>query len=147
MPIVTPERETCPFCENLSGLRQCAFVHRDETIASFVTPRRYGQGAMLVIPIRHAPTLLDVTPAELAAIFRHAQVLVQAIMGAYGAEGFNVFQNNGVSAGQTVSHYHLHVVPRYAGEEPNRVFGEGRFERIPIEERFRIAETIKVHLA
>lgn len=146
MPIVIPQRETCPFCESLVGLRQCAFVYRDETISSFVTPRRYGKGAMLVIPNRHAPTILELYADELSAIFQHAQELTQALMRAYDAEGFNIFQNNGVSAGQTVPHYHLHIVPRYRGEEPNRVFGEGRVERVSIEERILIAEEIRRHL-
>jgi len=144
--IILPQREPCPFCENVTGRHQCAFIFRDETISSFVSPRQYGKGAVLVIPNRHAPTVLDLNAGELSAILQHAQELVHALIKTYQASGFNVFQNNGVSAGQTVPHFHLHVVPRYSGEEPGKVFGEQHFEKTPFSERLAIAEEVKKHL-
>lgn len=146
MSIILPQREPCPFCENIAGHHQCAFTFRGETISSFVTPHQYGKGAVLIVPNRHTPTILDLNADELLAVFQHAQELVQALIQTYQASGFNVFQNNGVSAGQSVPHYHLHVVPRYCGEEPGRVFGEQHFAKIPFNERLAIAEEIKKHL-
>jgi histidine triad (HIT) family protein len=146
MSIILPRREPCPFCENIAGRHQCACILRDETITSFVNPRQYGKGAVLITPNRHTPTILDLNTGELLAIFQHAQELVQALIQTYRASGFNVFQNNGVSAGQSVPHFHLHVVPRYCGEEPGRIFGEQHFEKIPFSERLAIAEEIKEHL-
>jgi histidine triad (HIT) family protein len=146
MPINLPQRGPCPFCENIAGRHQCAFIFRDRIISSFVNPRQYCRGAVLIVPNRHAPTILDLDTDEQLAIFRHAQELVQALIQTYQASGFNVFQNNGVPAGQTVPHYHLHVVPRYCGEKPDRIFGEHRFDKIPFDERLAIAEKIKKHL-
>jgi histidine triad (HIT) family protein len=146
MSIILPQREPCSFCENVTGRHQCAFIFRGETISSFVNPRQYGKGAVLIVPNRHAPTILDLNADELSAIFQHAQELVQALIRTYRASGFNVFQNNGVSAGQSVPHFHLHIVPRYSGEEPGRIFGEQHFEKIPFSERLAIAEEVKKHL-
>ena len=146
MSIILPQREPCPFCENIAGRHQCAFTFHSETISSSVNPRQYGKGAVLIVPNRHAPTILDLNTGELLVIFQHAQELAQALIQTYQANGFNVFQNNGVSAGQSVPHFHLHVVPRYCGEEPGRIFGEQRFEKIPFNERLAIAEEIKKHL-
>jgi histidine triad (HIT) family protein len=146
LSIILPERDPCPFCENLAGRRPCAFVFRSALISSFVNPRQYGRGAVLIIPNRHAPTILDLNPDELHAIYRHAQALVRALSQAYQPAGFNVFQNNGVAAGQSIPHFHLHVVPRYQGEEPGRVFREQEFEITAIEARLAIAAAIKEHL-
>jgi len=146
MSITLPHQEPCPFCENIAGRHPCAFIYRDEIVSSFVNPRQYGRGAALIVPNRHAPTILDLKVEELTAMLQHAQDLVDALIKSYQANGFNVFQNNGVSAGQTVPHFHLHVVPRYSGEEPGRIFGEKFFEKISFDERFVIAEEVKKHL-
>src|SRR5688500_1628335 len=108
MSIILPEREPCPFCENVAGRRPCAFIVRNQLISSFLNPRQYGKGAVLIIPDRHAPTILELNREELNAIYEHAQELVQALSRTYQPSGFNVFQNNGVSAGQSVPHFHLH---------------------------------------
>jgi hypothetical protein len=68
LSIILPERDPCPFCDYLAGRRPWAFVLRSPLISSFVNPRQYGRGAALIIPNRHAPTILDLTPAELQAI-------------------------------------------------------------------------------
>ena len=137
----------CPFCQNLSGNRRCAFVSRLDGVSSFVNPRQYRPGAMLVIPNRHVATVFDMTPEEWAAVTVHAQGVAVAACAAFGAPGVNIFQNNGVSAGQTVDHVHVHVVPRPDGDEGPAIFGEAYFEKTPVEERFAIAERIRAHLA
>ena len=144
--LLTGSDATCPFCQNLAGTRQCAFVSRLDGVSSFVNPRQYRPGATLVIPSRHVATVFDMTSEEWAAVWVHARQVAIAACAAFGAEGVNVFQNNGKSAGQTVSHVHVHVVPRPAGDEGPAIFGEAYFEKTPIEERFAIAERIRKHL-
>lgn len=144
--LLTGSDPTCPFCQNLAGTRQCAFVSRLDGVSSFVNPRQYRPGATLVIPNRHVATVFDMTAEEWAAVWVHAQQVAVAACAAFGAEGVNVFQNNGKSAGQTVSHVHVHVVPRPAGDEGPAIFGEAYFGKTPIEERYAIAERIRKHL-
>jgi histidine triad (HIT) family protein len=146
MSLPLPERAPCPFCENLAGRYPCAFLHRDEVLASFVNPRQYGLGSVLIIPLRHAPTIFDLTSDELAAINTHAQALARAIQQAYRPVGYNIFQNNGLAAGQSVPHFHLHIVPRHGDDSPTRIFGEPVVEPIPIEERALIAARIMAYL-
>lgn len=117
----------------------------EETLA-FLNPRQYGLGAMLVIPKRHAPTVLDLEPAEAAAVMRHVHRLAQALAKAFDPSGLNIFQNNGIAAGQTVAHYHVHVVPRYPGDLGDTVFHAEDFEPTPYEERVLIAQRIIPHL-
>ena len=136
----------CPFCQNLSGNRRCAFVSRSDGVSSFVNPRQYRPGATLVIPNLHVATVFDMTSEEWTAVTVHAQLVAAAACAAFGAEGVNIFQNNGVSAGQTVNHVHVHVVPRPEGDEGSAIFGEAYFAKTPIEERVAIAERIRAHL-
>lgn len=146
MLLPLPQRIPCPFCENIAGRHPCAFIVQDQIIASFVNPRQYGKGGVLIIPIRHASTIFDLTQDELHAISDHTQRLAQAIHQAYHPSGYNIFQNNGRTAGQSVPHYHLHIVPRYDDDAPNQVFGEQLVEKTPMEQRLIMADTIRSYL-
>jgi diadenosine tetraphosphate (Ap4A) HIT family hydrolase len=113
---------TCSFCEDLDGSRDCAFVARNDDVAAIVNERQYERGAMLVIPTRHRESILDITEAELEAVYLLAKHLAEAAAQALDAVGMNVFQNNGTNAGQTEPHFHVHVVPRYSHSDPSRKF-------------------------
>lgn len=146
MPIEIPTHERCPFCGNISGVNQCAIVEDLPDTFAFLNPRQFGLGHVLVIPKRHAPTVLDLHPEEAVSIMRHVHRLAEAIAGAFDPAGLNVFQNNGLTAGQTVAHYHVHIVPSYPGDLPGRIFKSEDFERTSYEERVKIAERIIARL-
>ncbi len=146
VPIEIPQNERCPFCRVVEGQGRMAMLEELEETVAFLNPRQYGLGALLVIPKRHAPTVLDLDPSEAAAVMGHVQRLARALTQAFDPSGINIFQNNGVSAGQTVAHYHVHVVPRYPGDPGDRVFHAHEFEPTPMEERLLIAERIIPHL-
>lgn len=123
-----------------------AIVEELADTLAFLNPRQYGIGALLVIPKRHAPTVLDLEASEAAAVMRHVHRLAQALSKAFDPSGLNIFQNNGVAAGQTVAHYHVHMVPRYPGDPGEKIFHADEFEPTPIEERLAIAQRIIPHL-
>ena len=147
MTIPMPTLDPCPFCLSLSGSNECVFVHRDPRVASFVNPSQHSPGSLLVIPVDHFANILDL-PRELAReIYAHAHQLAAAAVTAFGASGVNVFQNNGVDAGQQVPHYHVHVIPRYPGDDPTRVFQARNASRINVAEQQRIAAALHNVLA
>ena len=148
MPFELPQHRDnrCPFCANVMGSNQMAVVYEDDLTYAFVNPRMSGHGHLLVIPRRHASTLLDLEVTEAEAIMRQVHRLANALMGAFDLSGLNVFQNNGLTAGQTVAHYHVHLVPSYPGDTPGRIFNSADVERSPIEERLEIAAQIRAHL-
>jgi len=146
MSIALPQRTPCPFCEYITGSRRWAIIFRNTLIASFVNTRQYTKGAILIIPLRHAPTIFELTREELCAIGQHAQELTSALQYAYQPSGYNIFQNNGLAAGQSIPHYHLHIVPRYGGEEGNRIFGEQNMEKTPLNQQLVIAKEIQQQL-
>ena len=149
MPFELPERDPCPFCENLAGRavddsgrsKRWAFVERQDSVAAFVNPFQMSHGALLVVPVRHAPTVLDLRQDEAEAMARLVRRVAHAVYDALDPAGMNIFQNNGVASGQTIPHYHVHVVPRYPGDQPELLLGHNAV-LIPFEERVRLAESI-----
>lgn len=149
--IPLPERDPCPFCEYVErgvttrGTRVAVVADRKLTL-SFVDPAPVQPGHVLVIPKRHAPTLLDLEADEASEVIEHARRIMGALVRALAAEGVNAYQNNGVAAGQSVPHYHMHVVPRRDGD--NVTFApEHARPRYPEADRFAMAERIRGALA
>jgi histidine triad (HIT) family protein len=142
MAITLPTVTDCGFCEYIAGTRECAFVRRGPLVSSLVNRTQYEAGAVLVIPNHHLPTVLDLDAETLAAANLEAQAVSRAVVEAFGATGINLFQNNGIDANQHYPHYHLHVVPRYPGSDPTRIYQEQQFERISLEQQHLLAERI-----
>lgn len=117
MPITLPDVETCYFCEMIRSHDRWNIV--EETLLTFtmVNGRQYETGQCMVIPARHAPTLLDLTVEEEAAVMAAARRAAHALVKAFNPDGVLLYQTNGVGAGQEVPHFHLHVVPRTPGSD------------------------------
>ena len=103
MPLVIPKRAPCPFCENLSGtvdadstdIKRCAFIERQDLAAAFVNPFQSREGATLVVPTRHAPSVLDLTEAEAEALARLVRRVARGIHDAFDVVGLNIFSRPG----------------------------------------------------
>lgn len=108
-------QDQCPFCEivpeRIVSETRSTLTIRD---AFPVSP-----GHTLVIPKRHFGNLFDATPEEVADIWRALQSAANSLIAEYCSDGFNVGINVGVAAGQTVMHLHVHLIPRYAGDQPD----------------------------
>lgn len=107
--IAIPENKRCAFCAYLKGERPYTILSRTSDTATFVTREQRGHPHLLVLPIRHVPTILELTDAESASVaiaVRDAAILIDR---AYSKPGIAVWQNNGVPAGQAIGHVHFHV--------------------------------------
>ncbi len=76
----------------------------------------YSSGHVMVVPVRHAPDLVALTPDEGAAVFAATQRAIRALTEAMHPGGFNIGINQGAAAGASVEHIHMHVVPRWGGD-------------------------------
>jgi histidine triad (HIT) family protein len=102
------------FCQIVRGELEAALVHRDEQVVAFLDHRPVFKGHVLVAPVQHVDTLLEL-PAELMVpVVRTAQRVAHALGTALGAQGSFVAVNNVIS--QSVPHLHVHVVPRSKGD-------------------------------
>jgi histidine triad (HIT) family protein len=135
--------DSCSFCEYGAGTRACAVIRRTEHVLSFVNLRQYEKGALLVIPIRHASTVVDLSLDTLMLVHAEAALLGRALVRAFNATGLNIFQNNGIDAGQHVAHFHTHVVPRYPGSDPTKIYLQADFEPVPMAEQESVAKAVR----
>jgi histidine triad (HIT) family protein len=107
---MTPSKQSCVFCNVLSGQAATNVVFEDEISLAFLDHRPLFPGHCLLIPRTHYETLSDLPENLVGPFFKNVQLLTRAVEAALQAEGSFVAMNNRVS--QSVPHLHVHVVPR-----------------------------------
>ncbi len=110
----------CIFCKIVARELPATILEEDELTVSFMDINPATRGHALVVPRRHAQDLLSVDSEDLCATAAAAQRLAARMSERLGAEGVNLLNSCGVAAWQTVFHFHVHVIPRYA-DDPLRL--------------------------
>lgn len=116
----------------MAGELPAETVREDERTLAFMDINPATRGHALVIPREHATDLLQIGPEDLEATMLAAQDLAQRMRERLGADGVNLLNSTGSAAWQTVFHFHVHVIPRYA-DDPLRLPwtpGPGKTEEI-----------------
>lgn len=119
-------------CQIVRGELDAAVVLRDEEVVAFLDHRPVFKGHVLISPVRHVDTLLDLPENLMAPLLATAQRVAAALGETFGAQGSFVAMNNVVS--QSVPHLHVHVVPRTKGDGlrgffwPRTRYGAGELE-------------------
>jgi histidine triad (HIT) family protein len=106
----------CLFCGIVAGEVPATIVDSDEHTVAFMDINPATRGHALVVPREHATDLLSIDGEDLAAVARAGQKLAHRMKEALGADGVNLLNACGAAAWQTVFHFHLHVIPRYADD-------------------------------
>ena len=106
----------CLFCKIVAGEIPATRVREDERTVTFLDINPATRGHMLVVPREHSANLLEIGGEDLAACGAAAQELAALATERLHADGVNVMNSCGREAWQTVFHFHLHVIPRYAGD-------------------------------
>lgn len=104
------------FTRIINGEIPAARVYEDERTLAFLDVGPASRGHTLVVCKEELPTLLDLPPELACAVARSVQTVARAIMAALRPDGLNIVQNNGAASGQTVPHYHVHIIPRWEGD-------------------------------
>ncbi len=110
----------CIFCKILDGELPASIVGEDERTITFMDIAPATRGHALVIPRTHTPDLLSIDPDDLAAVAIASKRQAVLVRERLGADGVNLVNSCGAVAWQTVFHFHVHVVPRYA-DDPLRL--------------------------
>ena len=113
----------CVFCGIVRGDIPAIRVHEDEHCLAFMDIQPASPGHTLVIPKVHAPNLFEISETDLAAVTLTTQRIARAVRMALAPDGIRIMQTNGAAAGQTVFHYHVHIIPMQDGQ---RVGAHGR---------------------
>ena len=119
----------CIFCGIAAGTMPAERVYEDERTVAFLDIFPACDGHVLVIPRAHADDIHSLDPADVAAVAQTAQLMAGRVSGALGTDGVSIMQSNGAAAGQTVFHYHVHVIPRFDGDGVLRPWTPGPRER------------------
>ena len=106
----------CVFCRIVARQIPATVVFEDEHTLAFMDIGQVNPGHVLVAVKKHAENLYALDDAQAGAVLRTAARLARAIRDAFNPEGLSVYQANGKAAGQTVFHYHVHLVPRHEGD-------------------------------
>lgn len=141
--IQLPDDGSCAFCAYLNGIRPYTVLSRDDVTATLVTREQRGIAHLLVIPVRHVETILDLSDDESGAVMVAVREAARAIDRAEGRPGIAVWQNNGVPAGQSISHVHFHV----AGTLPGGRTEWGNVPELPVSETDTLADKLRAAMS
>ncbi|HLP16831.1 MAG TPA: HIT family protein [Bacteroidota bacterium] len=134
---------SCIFCDIIARRIPAEILYENENVIAILDANPIHYGHALIIPKSHYRDFLALPEQELGGIMHAAHVVTRALVDAYRLEGFNFFSNNGVIAGQSVFHFHLHITPRFPNDEviftlKLKKYGEGKMREA--------AEAIRAHI-
>jgi histidine triad (HIT) family protein len=114
--IEEPAMNDCVFCKIIAGQIPSTKVHEDGLTLAFMDIGQVNPGHVLVASKPHVANIYGLDDALAAAVFQTTARVARAVKDAYTPEGLTLYQANGAAAGQTVFHFHLHIVPRHQGD-------------------------------
>ena len=109
------ETRNCPFC----AIENSRILAQNDLVVAFFDGFPVNPGHTLIIPRRHVAVYFDLTDAEKTAIWKMADYCKVLIDEQFKPDGYNIGINIGSTAGQSIPHVHLHLIPRYKGDTPN----------------------------
>ncbi|MBQ9064064.1 MAG: HIT family protein [Blautia sp.] len=109
--------ENCIFCKIASGEIPSAALYEDDDFKVILDMGPAAKGHSLILPKQHAANIYEMPDELLKKAILLAKNTASAFSSSLNCDGVNVVQNNGEAAGQTVHHFHIHVIPRYAGDD------------------------------
>ena len=106
----------CIFCKIAGGEIPSSTVYEDEDFRVILDLGPATKGHALILPKNHFANLFEIPEDMDAKAFILAKKIAKKMKDVFGCDGVNIVQNNGVAAGQTVFHFHIHLIPRYEGD-------------------------------
>ncbi len=108
--------ENCIFCKLANGEIPTATLYEDDNFRVILDASPASKGHALILPKEHYANLYELDDAVASKVLPLAKKLITKLTEILGCDGYNIVQNNGETAGQTVFHYHMHLIPRYKGD-------------------------------
>jgi histidine triad (HIT) family protein len=107
---------SCIFCKIVAKQIPATLVHENAHALVFMDIGQVNPGHVLVAAKSHAENIYALNDEQAGTVFRTTAQVARAIRDAFSPPGLSVYQANGKEAGQTVLHFHIHLVPRYPGD-------------------------------
>ena len=113
------KKDDCIFCKLANGIIPTNSLYEDDVVKVIFDAGPASSGHVLVLPKEHFDNVYSLDDDTAAHIFQVAVKVAKALKEGLNLEGLNIVQNNGEIAGQTVFHFHMHIIPRYKGDTVN----------------------------
>jgi histidine triad (HIT) family protein len=136
----------CIFCKIINGEIPAAKVYENEHVMAFLDISQVTKGHTLVIPKVHKENLYEIDPETARNYFEAVPEIAKAIKAEFDPVGLNLINNNGELAGQTVFHFHSHLIPRYGKSDGLGVVWKSHQSEYTASDLQEISEAIKKHL-
>lgn len=107
------KKDDCIFCKIANGEIPTNTVFEDDEFRVFMDVAPATKGHALVVPKNHYADIYEIEPETLGKAVKIAQKVIKHATKVLGCNGYNLMQNNGEVSGQTVFHFHIHLIPRY----------------------------------
>lgn len=120
--------ENCIFCKLANGDIPTATVYEDEYLRAIMDAAPANKGHIIILPKSHAADIYELNEEYVSRAFVLAKKLAVALKKLTGCDGVNILQNNGGAAGQTVFHFHVHVIPRFKDDDCTIVWKPTSYE-------------------
>ena len=108
------KKDDCIFCKIAAGEIPSRKLYEDEDFVVILDLNPTSKGHALIIPKEHYANLYEIDEEVAAKAMKLAKKMALKMTDVLGCDGFNLLQNNGESAGQTIFHFHMHLIPRYS---------------------------------
>ena len=120
--------ENCIFCKLANGDIPTATLYEDDDFRVILDAGPASKGHALILPKEHYKNLYELDDEIAAKALVLAKKMITKLTDVLGCDGYNIVQNNGEVAGQTVFHFHIHLIPRYEGDEVGLGWKMGKLE-------------------
>jgi len=111
------KNENCIFCKIANGEIPSAVIYEDDDFRVILDMGPASKGHALVVPKEHFVNLFDLSDELASKALIVAKKVICKMKDVLGCDGYNIIQNNGETAGQTVMHFHIHLIPRYKDDQ------------------------------
>ena len=136
--------DNCIFCKIANGEIPAATLYEDENFRVILDLGPASKGHALILPKFHAANIYELPDEMAAKVMILEKKMATAMTEALKCDGFNIVQNNGECAGQTVFHFHMHLIPRYKGDNVGITWNPGE---LTDEDKEEILSKVKAQLS
>lgn len=108
--------DNCVFCKIANGEIPASVIYEDTDFMVILDKFPGAYGHTLIIPKRHSDNIFDLDAGDASKLYPLAKTVAAAVRDSLNSDGINILQNNGEAAGQSVIHFHMHIIPRFKND-------------------------------
>ncbi len=124
------KKEGCIFCKIADGEIPATTIYEDDDFRVILDVCPATKGHALILPKQHYENIYELEDGICEKVLPLAKKVVSKLSKVLQCDGYNILQNNGSKAGQTVFHYHMHLIPRYDNDRVNLTWTPGELKKV-----------------